>query len=193
MPRLTPVAPSSATGRTAELFTGIKSKLGMVPNMMQTLGHSPAALEGYLSLSSALGGGLLTATQREQIALAVGQANSCDYCLAAHSALGKMAGLTVDQIRDARLGTAVDAKDEALVGFARKLVDENGHVDDADLANLKQHGFSEGEIVEIVLNVSLNILTNYFNHVADPKIDFPAAPELAAAGTCSSNGTCSTH
>ncbi len=190
MSRLQTLDPQQATGQTAKLFDGIQQKLGMVPNMMRALGNSPAALEGYLSLSGALAKGSLSAKQREQIGLTVGEANSCDYCVAAHSALGKMAGLTADQVRDARLGTAVDAKDDALARFTRKVVAERGHVGDADLAELREQGFTDGDITEVVLNVALNTLTNYFNHVADPEIDFPRAEKLEAAGTCSAHGSC---
>lgn len=181
MSRLEQLQPTDATGRTAELFAGIKQKLGTVPNMMRAMGASPAALGAYLSLSGGLAEGSLTARQREQIALAVGQANGCDYCLSAHSALGKMAGLTAEEIRDARLGSAIDPRDDALLRFARKLVVERGHVADSDLDQLRHHGFTDGDIAEVVANVALNIFTNYFNHVADPEIDFPRAARLESA------------
>ena len=111
----------------------------------------------------------------------MGQANNCDYCLAAHSALGKMAGLTADQIRDARYGATADAKDDALLRFSRKLVEARGHVEDADLQEVSRHGFSDGDIAEIVANVALNIFTNYFNHVAETDVDFPKATSLESA------------
>ena len=175
MSRIHQISPENATGKSAELFTAVKGKLGMVPNMMRAIGNSPAALEAYLQFSGGLAGGSLSNQQREQIALAVGEANQCDYCLAAHSALGKMAGLSPDQIRDARQGSAVDVKSEALVRFARKLVNERGHVTAEDLQELRDQGFTDGDVAEVVANVALNIFTNYFNHVADPDIDFPPA------------------
>lgn len=181
MSRLQQVQSTDATGRTAELFDGIQKKLGSVPNMMRAMGNSPAALGAYLSLSNGLSKGSLTALQREQIALAVGQANGCDYCLSAHSALGKMVGLTADQIQDARLASAIDSKDEALLRFARKLVTNQGHVADRDLQGLHDHGFTDGDIAEVVAHVALNIFTNYFNHVADPEIDFPRVASLESA------------
>ncbi|QDU82600.1 Alkyl hydroperoxide reductase AhpD [Polystyrenella longa] len=181
MTRLQQVQSTDAAGRTAKLFDGIQKKLGSVPNMMRAMGNSPAALGAYLSLSNELSKGSLTAPQREQIALAVGQANGCNYCLSAHSALGKMAGLTTDQIRDARLASAVDSKDDALLRFALKLVTNQGHVADSDLQSLHDHGFTDGDIVEVVAHVALNIFTNYFNHVADPEIDFPRAASLETA------------
>src|SRR3954466_8456745 len=113
MARLTQISPEAASGRARELLDAIKDRLGLVPNMTRAMANSPAALEGYLQLSGALGKGTLPARAREQIALAVAQANGCDYCVAAHSAVGRMVGLTVDQIRDSRLGTAVDPKADA--------------------------------------------------------------------------------
>ena len=181
MSQLQQISPTQATGPAAELFGNIEKKLGKVPNMMRAMGNSPAALAGYLSLSGELAKGALTARQREQIALTVGQANGCDYCVSAHSALGKLAGLTPDQIRDARLASAVDKKDDALLRFTRKLVNERGHVAGSELQELRDHGFTDGDIAEVVAHVALNIFTKYFNHVADPEIDFPRAAPLNSA------------
>lgn len=178
MSRIKQLSPENATGAVAELFTAIKGKLGMVPNLMRAIGNSPAALEAYLQFSGGLSGGSLSNQQREQIALAVGETNQCDYCVAAHSALGKMAGLSTDQICDARRGSAVDSKSDALIRFARKLVSERGHVSDEDLQELRGHGFSDGDLSEVVANVALNIFTNYFNHVAETDLDFPKAAPL---------------
>ncbi|MCA9170662.1 MAG: carboxymuconolactone decarboxylase family protein, partial [Planctomycetales bacterium] len=157
----------------------IKGKLGMVPNMMRAIGNSPAALNAYLQFSGGLASGSLTTQQREQIALAVGEANQCEYCLAAHSALGKMAGLSADQLRDARLGMSVDPTSDALLRFARKLVKERGRVTNDDVRELRDHGFTDSELTEVVANVALNIFTNYFNHVAETDVDFPQAECLA--------------
>lgn len=178
MSRIQQLAPESATGKVQGLFTSVQSKLGMVPNMMRALGNSASALEAYLQFSASLTKGELTAQQREQIALAVSEANGCDYCLSAHSTIGRMVGLTSDQIRDSRLGTAVDGKNNALLQFVRKVVDKRGHVTDADLDGLRDHGFTDGQIAEVVANVAVNLFTNYFNHVAETDIDFPKAPAL---------------
>jgi len=180
MSRLTQIAPDTATGKTKELLEAVKSKLGLVPNMVRAMANSPAALNAYVQFSGALAGGSLSARNREQIALAVGQVNECNYCLSAHSALGKMAGLTPDQIRDSRQGTAADGKTDALLHFARKLVETRGQVSDGDVNAVRQAGFTDGEIAEAVANVALNIFTNYFNHVADTDIDFPKADALLA-------------
>ncbi len=178
MARFHQIAPEIATGKAKELLDAVKSKLGLVPNLTRAMANAPAVLEGYLGLSGALGKGSLSAKTREQIALAVGQANECDYCLAAHSAIGKMVGLTPDQIRDSRRGTAIDPKADAIVRFARKLVDVRGRVSNDDVSEVREAGLDDGAIAEVVANVALNIFTNYFNHVAETDIDFPKAEEI---------------
>jgi AhpD family alkylhydroperoxidase len=146
--------------------------------MMRTMAAAPAVLDGYLQLSGALAEGTLPAKVRERLALAIGEANQCDYCVATHSAIGRTVGLTGDEIRDSRLGTAVDAKTDALIRFARKVVDARGRVTDRDLEQVRAAGISDGAIAEVVAQVALNIFTNYFNLVAGTEIDFPKAPRL---------------
>lgn len=177
--RISALDPVHAAGKNAELFTAVKSKLGVVPNLMRTLGHSPAALEAYLGFSATLGRGVLPAAVREQIALAVAQANACDYCLAAHSLLGRGAGLSTDAIAAARRAHAGDAKVDAILQFAAAVVAARGQVTDADLAAVRAAGASEAEIIETVAVVALNIFTNYVNHVAQTVVDFPAAAPLS--------------
>jgi uncharacterized peroxidase-related enzyme len=179
MSRLNQIAPESATGKAKELLDAVKAKLGLVPNMTRAMANAPAVLNGYLQLSGALSHGDLPAKTREQIALTVAEANGCDYCLAAHTAIGKMTGLTADQIRDSRQGTAVDPKTAALIRFARVVVNTKGKVSGADLQTLREAGYGDGAIAEVVAHVALNVFTNYFNSVADTEIDFPKAEPLA--------------
>src|SRR5271165_2576886 len=167
MSRFVQISPETATGKAKDLLDAVKSKLGMVPNMTRAMANSPAVLEGYLQLSGALAKGTLPAKTREEIALAVSQANSCDYCLAAHSTIGKMVGLSPDQIRDSRLGTAVDSKTNTLIRFARKLVESRGRATDADIAAVRTAGYDDAAIAELVAHVALNVFTNYFNNVAE--------------------------
>ncbi len=178
MPRIQPVNTANADEATTQVLEAAKKKMGGVPNLLSTMANSPAVANSYLAFSNAIGEGTLSASLRERIALAVGQANDCNYCLAAHSTLGKMAGLSEDEMFKARAGTASDAKDAAIIGFSRKLVENRGNVSDGDLETIRVAGVSDGEIGEIVANVALNIFTNYFNHVADTDVDFPSAPEL---------------
>ena len=159
----------------------MRQKLGLVPNMTRVMANGPVALEGYLGLSGALAKGVLSAKVREQLALAVSEVNGCDYCLAAHSAVGKAVGLTADQVRDARLGGAVDTRTDALLRFARKVVESRGKVSDADLAAVRGAGWDDGALAEVVAHVALNVFTNYFNTVAGTDLDFPPAPPLTGA------------
>jgi uncharacterized peroxidase-related enzyme len=173
MPRITPVQPADATGKAKQLLDGVQAKLGLTPNLAKTLATSPSALEGYLGLIGALAGGALDTKYREQIALAVAQANSCEYCLAAHTALGSLAGLQPDEILASRRAHAVDAKRDAGLKFAQTVVVNRGNVSDAAVSSIRAAGFTDGEITEIVANVALNIFTNYINLVAQTIVDFP--------------------
>ena len=176
MSRITPVNPAQATGKAKELLDAVQSKLGITPNLMKTLATSPAALEAYLSFSGALGAGILDAKFREQIALAVAQANSCEYCLAAHCAIGKMVGLKPEDINSSRESHSTDAKKDAGLKFAQSIVVQRGEVSNSSVDDVRKAGYSDGEITEIVANVALNIFTNYFNHVAQTDVDFPRVP-----------------
>jgi uncharacterized peroxidase-related enzyme len=174
MARLSALNPDEATGKTKELFKAITGKLGMVPNMMRTMGNSPAFLESYLNLSGALGSGSLGAKTGELIALAVAQANACDYCLSAHTYIGaNLVKVDSDILNSARSGNSSDAKTDAILKFAQVLVSKKGLISDSDLENVKSAGATEGEVGEIVGHVALNILTNYFNNTAKTDIDFP--------------------
>jgi len=180
MSRIRSISPESATGKAKGLLDAVHGKLGLVPNMTRLMANAPAVLDGYLQLSSALARGTLSARAREQIALAVAQANGCDYCLAAHSAVARMVGLTAEQIQDSRRGTAVDPKADALIRFALKVVDARGLVRGGDLDEVRDAGFDDAAIAEVVANVALHVFTNYFNLAADTDLDFPRAPELRA-------------
>lgn len=178
MPRLNAVDPKQTDGARKELFDAVTAKMGKVPNLLRTMGNSPAVLESYLSFSNALGGSSLPADLRERIALVVGETNGCEYCLAAHSAIGKSVGLGDQDILDSRRGTASDPRTDAVVRFAGEIVAERGWVGDESVARVRDAGLDDGEIAEVVATVALNTFTNYFNHVAGTEIDFPAAARL---------------
>ena len=173
MQRIAQVSAADASAATAELFTAIKNKVGAVPNILATMGQSPAVLEGYLGFSDALAKGRLSAARREQIALAVAGANSCDYCASVHSAVGSKAGLGAEEIQRNLEGFSSDPETQAILEFTNVLISRRGNVSAAELDALREAGFNDEEIVEIVANAALNIFTNYFNHVVDTDIDFP--------------------
>ena len=182
MPRIQPVDPAQAEGKQKDLLDAVQKKMGGQPNILRTLAQSPAALESYLSFSAALAGGTLSGKVREQIALAVAGANNCAYCGAAHTAIGKGQGLTDEQATAALAGNAADPKTQAILDFAGAVVEKRGWVEDSDLESARSAGLSDGEIVEVIANVSLNIFTNYFNHAADTEVDFPEVKLPAGAG-----------
>jgi uncharacterized peroxidase-related enzyme len=139
---------------------------------------APAAVEMYLGMSGALAGCVLPPRVREMIALAVAEDNQCGYCLAAHSAIGKGAGLTPEEIQKARAAKASDPRENAVLTFAKKISSNRGNVTDQDVADARTAGITDQELIEIIAVVSLNLFTNYFNHVADPAIDFPKTEPL---------------
>jgi uncharacterized peroxidase-related enzyme len=182
MSRIQPIQTTDATGKAKDLLNAVQAKIGMTPNLMKTFAHSPAALEGYLNFSGALATGVLSPKFREQLAIAVAQANSCEYCLSAHTKFGQMSGLKPEELEASRGAHSADLKVNAGLQFAQKVVLQRGLATDADLAAVRQAGFSDAEITEIVAHVGLNILTNYFNNVAQTEVDFPRVP-LALAQT----------
>lgn len=177
MPRLQTIDPSTATGRAKEIFDGpLKGKHF---NIFKGMANSPAALDMYLAMTGALSKASLNAKEQEVIQLAIGQANDCDYCQAAHTAIGKGAGLTEDQTIEARRGSVPsDAKLDALARFAIAINEKKGFVSDDDLSAMRSAGYDDGAIAEAVASFALAVFTNYFNHVNDSEIDFPAAPAI---------------
>jgi alkylhydroperoxidase AhpD family core domain len=173
MPRINPIKEHELDSATASILEAVGKKLGMVPNLFSTLAHAPAALNSYLGYSDNLTKGVLSAKQREIVALAVAQYNKCQYCLSAHSLMGKGAGLTEDEIAKARNGHATDVLDHTIASFARDVTDARGLITDDAFNVYSKQGLSHSMMIEIVANVALNLLTNYINHLAETEIDFP--------------------
>lgn len=158
------------------MLDSVAKALGMTPNLHATLAHSPAALRSYLSQVQALGGGMLSTKLREQIALTAAGINACDYCASAHTLFGKHAGVDERELARNLRGLSNDPRTNAALQFAQVVIDSRGSIEDHHLAAVRQAGFTDGEIVEIVANVSVNLLTNYFNQVAGTEVDFPFVP-----------------
>lgn len=170
----TPATIAAAPEASRALLEGVKKQLGVAPNLFRMVANSPAALQGYVGLLGALGKGALPAATHERIALAIAEFNACDYCLSAHTYLGKnVAKLDEGEIAANRSGTSNDAKADAAVRFALKVAQLRGHVSDEDVRAVRAAGYTDGEIVEIVQHVALNTWTNYVNSVARTDIDFP--------------------
>jgi uncharacterized peroxidase-related enzyme len=181
MSRLAAIQPEAATGKTKELLDAVQAKLKITPNMTRVMANSPAVLEGYLSFSGALAGGALDATLREEIALEVGEQNACQYCVSAHTAIGKMTGLSESEIDAARDARGNSPKRTAALKFAREIVAKKGRIADAEFDAVRNAGFMDVEIAEIIAHVALNVFTNYFNNVGGVEVDFPKIALRAGA------------
>ncbi len=178
MTRVQPVTPDKAQGQVKEIYAALEKKLGRVPNIFLNMGNSAAVLQGFLGLSEAVEKTSLAPKLREQIALIIGQANHCHYCLSAHTAIAQAAGIPEQEILLARQAQSKDPKTQAILAFAKEVVEKRAKINDEDVNTLKAAGVSDTEIVEIILVITINMFTNYFNHITDPKIDFPVAPKL---------------
>lgn len=176
MSRINTPAVDTATGATAEVYAQIKKAAGKVPNTYAAIGAlNPAALKAMLQADAVLAGGTLAKQDIETIRLAVSAATGCDYCEAAHSLLGKMAGLTPDALKQIRKGQATgDARRDVLLHFVLKLVKGRGTVSDEDFAAIKQVGYTDAQLVDISLAIAGITFTNVFNRINDTTVDFPA-------------------
>jgi len=181
MSRIQSVNPDTAALPARQLLGSVEKQLGTVPNLFKTLAHSPAALRAYLGQTEALAGGVLDRKLRERIAIATAGANGCDYCASAHTLLGKRAGLAGAELERNLRGGSGDARAQAALDFAVAIVERRGRIDDASLDRVRDAGFSEAEIVEIIAHVGMNLFTNYFNHIAETEIDFPLVGTADAA------------
>jgi uncharacterized peroxidase-related enzyme len=149
--------------------------------MFRAVANSPAALKSMWSSLGALGAGVIAPKLGEQIAVAIADRNACEYCLAAHTALGRKAGASAEEMQHAQAGESTDAKTQAALRFALKLVNDRGQVGDADVQALRTVGFGDEEIVEILAHVALNLFTNYVNVAFAVPVDFPAVKLRHAA------------
>ncbi|MEK9628856.1 MAG: carboxymuconolactone decarboxylase family protein [Nitrospinota bacterium] len=178
MARIDPIEPENAMGKAKDLLNAVQKNFGKAPNIFKTMAQSPAAMEGFLQLHGALAGGVLSEAFQEQIALCVSEINGCNYCLAAHTAIGKGVGLSEEEVISSRQGEAMDPKIQAGLEFARAIIANHGWVSDEEYQTVQQAGYSSEEIIEIIAQVAKNLFANYFNHIAGTAIDFPAASDL---------------
>ena len=176
MARLQTIDPATAQGEAKALFEGPLK--GKHLNIFKGMANSPAVLNAYLGMAGALSKASLSAADQELVQLAIGQANGCEYCLAAHTVIGKGAGLSEAETVGARKGQVDDARKQAIVRFAGALHEKRGFVSDEDLSAFRSAGFDDGAVAEVIAVYALATLTNYFNHVNETEVDFPAAPGL---------------
>jgi len=159
----------------------VHGAFGAAPAMFRAVSNPPAARQAMWGFFGALGGGTLPAKLSEKIAVAVADRNRCHYCLAAHTLLGKNAGASAEEMAEAQAGRSTDPQTAAALGFAAKLVDRRADVSDADVQGLREAGFSDEAIVEILAHVALNLFTNYVNIALDVPVDFPSVKLRQAA------------
>lgn len=181
MARINTVTYETASAEQKALFDAIQSQLGMVPNFLKVFANSPAALKAFLGLHHIANDGSLDPQTRERIALALAQQNRCEYCLSAHTAIGRKAGLDSAEIEANRAGASRDAKAAVAVRFARALVEHQGEITTAELLEMRDAGYSESDIVEVITHVGMNLLTNILGKAGRVDIDFPRVELKLAA------------
>lgn len=171
--RVSLVTTAQALPASQPLLQQVQGAFGVVPNMFKATANSPAALQALWGYFGALGGGVIPAVLAEKIAVAVADINRCEYCLAAHTALGRKAGATGEEMVAAQQGKSNDSKTAVVLAFAQKVVRDRATLQDSDVTALREVGFGDQEIVEILAHISLNIFTNYINVAFAVPVDFP--------------------
>jgi uncharacterized peroxidase-related enzyme len=179
MSRIPAIDLASATGSAKTLLDGVHKGLGATPNLFRVAAQAPSVLEGVVGLFGAVSKGKLGARVRESIALTVSEIDACDYCLSAHTALGKGAGLTDEAMSSARRAEAEDPRVAATLRFARVVTEKRGHATEGDVAAARRAGLTDADLLEVVANVALTTFTNYLNEVAGTEIDFPVVTHHA--------------
>ncbi len=188
MQRLNSVNPVLAEGRTKELLDTVQQAFGMVPNTAKVMANSPAVLESFLAFSQAMGKAAIGEKLHNQVKLSTSESNSCDYCTSILSAVAPDAGLTAEDILAGRTGSSEDHRTDAALKFAAAVLDKGGKVNGEQLEAVREAGYGDGEIVEIVASVVLGCFTNFLNNVADTELDIPQAEPVQA---CAANAACS--
>ena len=176
MSRIATPALETATGATAEVYAQIKKAVGKVPNTFAAIGaHGPAALKAVLQADGVLAAGSLSKQDQETVKLVVSEVAGCDYCVAAHSLLGKLTGLKPDALRQLRAGQPTgDARRDALAQFVRTLTRTSGTIGEAEVQAIRAAGYTDAQLVDISLAIALTVFTNVFNRINDTESDFPA-------------------
>lgn len=170
---LLPIDPASANAQVKALFDRMREDKGMVPALQRVLAHSPTVLKGYLAFQQQLDDGGLDRRLRYQIALAISQANESEYCVAAYSALGRAVGLSDQALRDARLASSPDRRTDTVLKFARALEDDVAGAAHRQLSRMREVGFNDSDIVEVLAQVSVVAMLNCLYHLSTVAVEFP--------------------
>lgn len=164
---------SKVPAKSQETLSQIHAAFGLTPNMFAAVANSPVALQSMWSFFGTLGGGRLNKKLAEKIAVAIANRNQCEYCLAAHTALGKAAGVSAEDMAAAQVGQSADLQTQAALAFALTVVANRAQVSDADFTLLRNADFDDGQIAELMSHIALNVFTNYINIAFDVPVDFP--------------------
>ncbi|KUJ34007.1 carboxymuconolactone decarboxylase family protein [Streptomyces sp. MI02-2A] len=182
MSRLNAPSPDDVPEAAQGILDNIGAQFGFVPNMFMTLASNPTVLDVVMTLQGTLSR-VLDAKTRHTIALAVSQANGCDYCLAVHTYVSsELGGMSSDDIDLARAGSSIDPQRAAVARFAQQVVAGRGQVSDADLAAVRGAGYTDPQILAIVTVTVQVLLTNFLNNVNQTDIDIPAVSPVGTAG-----------
>ncbi len=173
MSRINVIEQNDANEEQAALYKAITQALGGVPNFLKVFANSPSALKAFLGLHGIANEGSLDALTRERIALALAGQNGCEYCASAHTAIGRKTGLDNEEMAANRAGTSGDDKAAVAVSFARALVEHTGEVTNAEIQAVRDAGYDDAQIVEIITHVGMNLLTNILAKASRVEIDFP--------------------
>lgn len=180
MARLDNVNPENIPSDSKNTLDVFSKNIGFTPNMMVAFAQSPIAFNAWATLLGSLSKALDVKT-RDSIGLVVSEVNGCNYCLTVHSFTAQhMAKLSPEEIILARKGYSEDGKRNAAIQFAKKVIQNRGKIEDTDFKIVKEAGYTDANIMEIVSLVAMYSLTNFFNNVFDPERDFP---EVQLAGT----------
>ncbi|MBS0265551.1 MAG: carboxymuconolactone decarboxylase family protein [Planctomycetes bacterium] len=194
MQRIHSVNPQLAQGRTKELLDTVQQAFGMIPNTAKMMANSPAVLESFLAFSTAMGKVQIGGKLHNQVKLTTSETNACSYCTSILCAIAPAAGLTADEILAGRTADSDDRREKAALTFAKDVLASRGKVSHQQLAEVREAGFGDGEIVEIVASVVLGCFTNFLNNVADTDLDIPRAEPLETCGVgAGSAKACATH
>lgn len=180
MQRIPTVESENASNEVKELYQQVESKLGMLPNFIKTLANAPIAAKAYIQFNNLVVQGVLPVSLREKISLRVSEANGCSYCVSVHCALSKGAGLAEEEVKDSRQGQSPDRKTDLAIKFAERILDTRGAVTTDEIEGLRDVGYTDQEITEIITVVVFTQFSNYFNNAAGTVNDFPKAVELVA-------------
>jgi AhpD family alkylhydroperoxidase len=178
MNTLQPVTFEQANENSKEILKAVKNKIGMIPNLYAAMGVSDKLLGGFLSFTETLKSGEFSAKEYEAIALATSQANDCNYCLSAHTAIGKMNGFTEEETLELRTNTIANSKLNALVSLTSEFIANNGHPAEIAINNFFKEGYNKTAFAELIGIISLTTITNNIFHNGGFDIDFPKAQQI---------------